>query len=360
MFYYPKTHKAALLRNYRDDLSIENVMTLQPSGESVLIKTAGSGICHTDASIWRGDWAWMGIPPRTPFVLSHEISGVIVACGDRVSEEWKEGQKVLVYAFHWEGEDEYTIRGLTNLADRPKHLGIAVDGGLQEYVYIPHYKLLINAEGLEDLAAASTLGCAGITAYRAVKTVAGYLAPDDYVVVIGLGGLGTYATQWIRNLIPFVNLVGIDLREEALKFSSKLAKIDITINPSRENPAEYLNKLTNGKGVKAIIDTVGSAETVRIYIDMLAKGGVYVLVGLLGTGTNFHIPIYPFVTRERHIIGSFIGTLFQLHEVAKLAKRGLINYREIVTRRYRLEEVNKALKELDEGWVLGRQIIVFE
>lgn len=356
-FSVPKMHKAALLRKYGERLSIESVPTPQPAGESVLIKTVGSGICHTDVCIWKGDWVNIGIPPRIPFILSHEISGIIVARGENVPAEWKEGQKVLIYAFYWEGEDNYTIRGLTNLAERPKHLGIMENGGLQEYVYIPHYKLLVNADDLEDLAAASTLCCAGITTYRAVRTAMNYLVPDDYVAVVGLGGLGAYAVQWVKGLIPYVNLIGIDVREEALEFASKIAVIDAVINASRENE-KAISETTKGKGVKVIVDTVGSDQTIKTYINTLMKGGAYIIVGLMGT--NLHIPIYPFVTGERHLIGSFIGTLAQQREVVELARKGLINYKKVVTKRYQLENINEAIKELEEKRVLGRQIITYQ
>lgn len=358
MFSLLKTHKAAVLREFGKNLNIEEVPTHLPANAGVLIKTVGAGLCHTDIFMWKGEWLKRGRPPRTPFILGHEVTGVIVARGQYVPEEWREGDKVLVYSFQWEDEDEYVLKGLTNLANKVAHLGIVKDGGLQEYLYVSHYKFLVNAEGIEDLAAASTLGCAGITSYRAVKTALGYVDPGDYVAVVGLGGLGSYAVQWIKGLMPYTNLIGIDIRDKVIEFASKLAKIDLTINVSKTDPEKTLKEATKGKGVKVIIDFVGTHRTVGTYINVLAKGGVYILVGLMGAEAS--IPIVPHVECERTLKGSFIGTPAEAHEMVEMARKGIINYRDVVTRRYKLEEVNEALKALEEGKLLGRQIIEFK
>jgi len=354
----PKAHKAAVLREFGKNLEIEEVPTSLPTNAEVLIKTTGAGLCHTDIFMWKGEWLKRGRPPKIPFILGHEVTGVIVARGQDVPEGWREGDKVLVYSFQWEDEDEYVLKGLTNLANKNAHLGIVRDGGLQEYLCVPHYKFLVNAEGVEDLAAASTLGCAGITSYRAVKNALGYVEPGDYVAVIGLGGLGSYAVQWVKSFMPYTNLIGIDVKDEAIEFACKLAKIELTVNASKTDPEKTLKEATKGKGVKAIFDFVGTHRTVGTYINMLAKGGVYVLVGLMGAEAS--IPLIPHVECERAIKGSFIGTLAEAHEMVEMVRKGMINYRAIVTRRYKLEEVNEALKTLEEGKLLGRQIIEFQ
>ncbi|MEM3463828.1 MAG: zinc-binding dehydrogenase [Candidatus Bathyarchaeia archaeon] len=354
-----KTHKAAVLREFGKNLSIEEVPTQLPTNAGVLVKTAGAGLCHTDIPMWKGEWSQMGMPPKTPFILSHEATGVVVARGQDVPDEWKEGDKALVYPFQWEGEDEYVIRGLTNLANKGVHMGIVKDGGLQEYLYVPHYKFLVKAEGIEDLAAASPLGCAGTTSYRAVKTALGYVEPGDYVAVVGLGGLGSYAVQWVKGLMPYVNLVGIDVRDEAIEFASKLVKMDLAVNASKTDIGKALSEVTKGKGTKVVIDFVGTHRTVGTYINMLAKRGAYILVGLMGTEA-VAIHMAPHVMSERTLKGSFTGTLAEANEVIELARKGIINYRGVVTRRYTLDEVNEALKELAEGKILGREIIVFK
>lgn len=356
-FTIPGTHKAALLREFNKPLVIENIPTIKPEGEAVLVKTIAASICHSDIHSWRGDFRPV-LPKKIPIVLSHEIVGVVVAGGDKVPKHLI-GKKVLVYSWQYEEEDEFTITGLTQLARKKLRLGADVDGGLQEYVYVSHYKFLVDVEGLADTPALAPLACAGLTTYRAVKKLVGYVGPEDYVVVIGLGGLGSYAVQWLKILMPYANLIGIDVRDKALEFASKLAEINYAINPAKVNPVNEIMRITMNKGVKAVIDLVASPEVIATYVNALDTRGVYILVGLMGE-QGVTVPRSRIIRNELTIAGSYLGSLADQHEVVALAKTGKVNYSAVVTARYKLEDVNKAFKDLEEGKVLGRQIIVFD
>jgi len=355
----PSKHKVILLKEFGKPLSIEEAPTPIPKNEEVLIKVIGVGICHTDVHTWKGEWKNLGRPPRLPFILGHEIVGVVVAKGEKVPDTIKIGQKVLVYSWGYLEEDEYTIRGYTHLAKKHIHLAAAIDGGLREYFLVPTYKFLVNVTELEDLPAVAPLGCAGITTYRAVKKVKQYLDPGDYVVIVGLGGLGSYACQWVKALMPYVGLIGIDVREEAIEFASKLVKFDALINASKEDPIKTLKEITKGRGVKAIIDLVGSNKTFPVYLYTLSKLGIYVLIGMMGMEVNIPLTM-PLITNEWTIIGSVIGTLAEQYEVVEFARRGLINYKAVVTKRLKPEEVTEAFESLDKGRVIGRQVVIFE
>lgn len=353
-----KYHKAVLLKDFGKPLVLEEVPTPEPKGEAVLVKTIASGICHSDIHAWRGDYRPAGLPKKIPIVLSHEVVGTVVACGEDVPKTLL-GKKVLIYPWQYEEEDELTLVGLTQLARKRRRLGLDVDGGLQEYVYVGHYKFLVDVEGLADTPALAPLACAGLTTYRAIKKVINYVGPDDYVVVVGLGGLGCYAVQWINTLIPYVNVIGVDVRDEAIEFTSKLARIDYTINSSKVNPVDEVLKITRNKGVKAVVDLVASPKVVATYINILDVRGAYVLVGHMGE-EGITVPRPKIIRNELTIVGSYTGTLAEQHEVIRLAKAGKISYSAVVTARYKLEEVNEGFKSVEEGRVLGRQIVIFD
>ncbi|MEM0362165.1 MAG: alcohol dehydrogenase catalytic domain-containing protein [Sulfolobales archaeon] len=357
-FTIPNTHRAALLREFNKPLVVEDVPTVRPEGEAVLVRTIAAGICHSDIHAWRGDYRPAGLPKKIPIVLSHEVVGVVVACGDRVPKHLI-GRKVLIYPWQYEDEDEFTLVGLTQLARRRLRLGLDVDGGLQEYLYVRHYKFLVDVEGLADIPALAPLACAGLTTYRAIKKLASYVGPEDYVVVVGLGGLGSYAVQWVRTLIPYTNLVGVDTRDEAIEFASKLAKVDYVVNPSKVNPVDEVMRITKNRGVKAVVDLVASPKVVATYINVLDTRGVYVLVGHMGE-EGITVPRPRIIRNELVIMGSYTGSLAEQREVVELARSGRVNYSAVVTTRYRLEDVNEALKNVEEGRTLGRQIVVFD
>ncbi len=264
--------------------------------------------------------------------------------------------KVLVYPWQYAEEDQLTIKGFTQLARKRLRLGLDVDGGLQEYL-ATNYKFLVDVDGLEDIPALAPLGCAALTTYRAAKRIRPYIEPEDYVVVVGLGGLGSYAVQWVKSLMPYSRLVGIDVRDETLEFTSKLANIDVLINASKEDPIKVLNELTRGLGVKAVIDLVGSPEVVSKYINIVDTLGVYMIVGLMGA-PNVPIPRPRIVRSEITVTGTYTGSLPDQHEVISLVKRGLVKYREVVTRRYKFEEVNEAFNALKESKVVGRTVVL--
>ncbi len=350
-------HKAALLIDFGKPLQIGHISTPTVKDYEVLVKVVGAGICHTDIHVWKGERKAAGIPPRLPFILSHEISGVVVAKGDKVPEIIKEGQKVLVYPWQWREEDKYTMKGL-HLADKPAWLGMYVDGGLQEYVLVGHYKFLVDANGLEDLPAASTLGCAGLTTYRAVKKIVPYLEPDDYVAIVGVGGLGVYAAQWLKTLAPHVNTVFVDIRDQAIEFASKIVKPYAVVNVSKEEPIQALYRVTKNLGIKAVLDFVGTENTINTYANVLSKCGIYVVVGMMGNKITI-TPLRPFVVNEKTLTGVLTGTLSEFYEVVTLAKRGMVDYASVVSRRFNLEEVNKIFEAFEKGEVVGRYIVVF-
>ncbi|MEM1802862.1 MAG: zinc-binding dehydrogenase, partial [Sulfolobales archaeon] len=167
-----------------------------------------------------------------------------------------------------------------------------------------HYKFLVDVEGLADIPALAPLACAGLTTYRAIKKLASYVGPEDYVVVVGLGGLGSYAVQWVRTLIPYTNLVGVDTRDEAIEFASKLAKVDYVVNPSKVNPVDEVMRITKNRGVKAVVDLVASPKVVATYINVLDTRGVYVLVGHMGE-EGITVPRPRIIRNELVIMGSY-------------------------------------------------------
>jgi len=346
-------HKAAFHKEYGKPLVIEDVITPIPKDEEVLLKTISVGICHSDVHIWKGEASW-----PLPMIPCHEVIGRVAVKGDRVPENVRIGETAIFYYAVYTEEDKYTRRGLTQHAKTMKHYM----GGLQEYILIPHYKFLVNADGLKDLPAAAPLGCAALSAYGAVKKIRHEVEPDDYVAVIGLGGLGIFALQWIKIFVPQVNIIGIDIREEALNFSSRIVKVDELINASKEDPAKAIENITRGEGVKAVIDFVGSSETLSTYIKTLSPLGIYVLVGLAGIRGLTLPSSFTILDLECKIQGNSMGSLPDLYDVVDFARRGRLNYIDVVTKRWRFnaEEINTAFKELHEGKVLGRQVIVFE
>ena len=354
-----RKHKGLFLKQ-PGVLTLEEFPTPVPSDEAVLLKVLSVGICHSDLHRRKGE-----LPcPTEGWKIgagTHEVAGKVEAKGEKVPDFIQEGKKFLVYFLAQSKVDnKYARRGLMHHAVTPL-TDTLFRGGMQEYILLHNYRCLLNIDDLKDIYATPPLACAGLTSYGAVKKLKNYVEPDDYVVVVGLGGLGLYAVQWINILYPYVNLVGVDIKEEALEYASKIAKIDVTINSMNEDPVKVLDELTKGEGVKAFVDFVGSAKTVGPYSRILTHFGIYVLVGTMGNEiTLFDSSL--FAAKECSLQGSFMGSLQDQYEVVEFARKEKIDYSRIVTRKIKFDpvEVNKAFQELDEGKVIGRQVVIFE
>ncbi|RFA93919.1 hypothetical protein CGL51_11930 [Pyrobaculum aerophilum] len=355
-----KIHKAAFFYEIAGPFKIDEVPTSEevpPYG--LLVKTRSVGICHSDLHLWQGDYKSIGLPKSLPWIVGHEIVGTIAKKGSLVPESLREGTPVLVYAWQPADEnDEIVAEGYTQLASRRRRYAFDIEGGLQEYIVVPHYKYVIPLEGFEEIESIAPLGCAGLTTYNAVKKIRKYIRPDDYILIVGLGGLGIYAVQWAKVLLPEANIIAVDIREEALQFASKIVR-DVVYTKVNANTIEIINKITKGRGVRAVIDLVSNNNTVPIYSKILATKGVYNLVGLMGHEVT--IPTQILIRKEIALITTYTGSLADQINVIKLAKSNKINYKEIISERFKFteEDVNKAFNKLKEGKILGRGIIVF-
>ena len=229
------THKAILFYEIGGPFKMGEVITPPVPPYGVLVKVKSVGVCHSDLHLWQGDYISIGLPRKLPWIVGHEIVGIVTQKGSLVPDSLKEGTPVLVYAWQPAEEDENVIEGYTQLATKRHRYAFDVEGGLQEYVVVPHYKYIIPLEGFEDIESAAPLGCAGLTTYNAVNKIRKYVKPDDFVLIIGLGGLGLYAIQWAKLLLQEANIIGIDIKEEAIDFASKLVPGITYIKASNTN-----------------------------------------------------------------------------------------------------------------------------
>jgi 6-hydroxycyclohex-1-ene-1-carbonyl-CoA dehydrogenase len=161
-----------------------------PEADEVLIEVAGCGVCHTDLGFLDGD-----VPTRgeLPLVLGHEISGTVLEAGDGASG-WI-GSDVLVPAVIPCGACEACASGRPNVCSDQKLPGNNLDGGFATHITVPTTGLSVIETVPEghDLADLSVIADAVTTPLQAVTRAE--VAEGDFVVVVGAGGIGTFATQ---------------------------------------------------------------------------------------------------------------------------------------------------------------------
>lgn len=170
-------------------------------------------------------------------------------------------------------------------------------------------------------------------------------------MVLGVGGLGSYAIQYLK-LLTSASVIAIVRNDEKQNLAREMGA-DFVINSRTEDVNRRVRELTSNKGIDVSIDLVSSEETVQTAASSLAKGGAIVLVGLIGKSISF--PVTETVLNEFSLMGSLWGNYTELKEVIELAKMKKI--KSPVTY-YKLEEANKVLEMLTKGRINGRAVLV--
>ncbi len=323
--------------------------TPKPKGTEVLVRITRSGVCHSDLHIWDGYFDLGGgkrfyVKDRgcvPPFTLGHEPFGVVEAFGAGAAKALrglKVGQRRLVYpwigcgkcAVCKAGQDNYCVSGT-------RFLGINRAGGYSTHVLIPHPKYLVDTAGVDD-AFAATLACSG---------------RNDYVAVLGCGGLGLVAISILKAL-GIRNVIACDVDAGKLAVAKKLGAA-LVLDTRGADAAQRLGALAKGN-LAGAMDYVGMPATFMAAYPALRKGGRYILCGLFGGEVT--LPLPPIAQRAVGVIGSYVGNLAELKAVVALAKKKKLKPMPVETRA--AAEVNRTLDELKAGKILGRVVLDFE
>jgi alcohol dehydrogenase, propanol-preferring len=348
--------KAARIVNVNEPLQVQDVQTPKPKDSQILVKVQSVGVCHSDVHVWEGYYEGIsGQQLKTtdrgvkyPLTPGHEIAGIVDSLGEQV-EGFSKYEKVLVYPWVGEGMCPACKIGQENLCDKPRSLGIYRDGGYAEYVLVPNYKYLVKIGDDMDTDISAPLACAGLTAYGAIKNA--NLKPDDNVVIVGTGGLGLMAIQ-LAKAVTGARIIAMDIDDKKLEVAKKEGA-DIIVNSKKEDPVKAIMELTGRLGADAVIDFVNATKTVESDIQFLRRRAKLLLVGLFGGELKLSLVTMP--TRAYKIIGSYTGSLEDLVELVSLAKRGVI--KQVVSKRFKLNQAGEALQMLKDGKIVGRGVI---
>ena len=347
---------AARIVNVNEPLQVQDVQTPKPKDSQILVKVQSVGVCHSDVHVWEGYYEGIsGQQLKTtdrgvkyPLTPGHEIAGIVDSLGEQV-EGFSKYEKVLVYPWVGEGMCPACKIGQENLCDKPRSLGIYSDGGYAEYVLVPNYKYLVKIGDDMDTDISAPLACAGLTAYGAIKNA--NLKPDENVVIVGTGGLGLMAIQ-LAKAVTGARIIAMDIDDKKLEVAKKEAA-DIIVNSKKEDPVKAIMELTGKLGADAVIDFVNATKTVETDIQFLRRRAKLLLVGLFGGELKLSLVTMP--TRAYKIIGSYTGSLEDMVELVSLAKRGVI--KQVVSKRFKLNQAGEALQMLKDGKIVGRGVI---
>lgn len=264
--------------------------------DEVLIKVESVGICGSDVHGMDGSTGRR----KPPIVMGHEAAGTITALGKDVSG-WLVGDRVTFDSTIYRLDDWYTRKGLYNLSDNRKVLGVSPDeyrrhGAFAEYVNVPQHILYKIPENV-------TFTQASMVEPVAVAAHAVELTPvvwNDTAVVVGSGMIGLFVIQVLRAK-GCGTIIAVDLEGERLDLAKELGA-DVVLNPNIDDIPKEVKAITGGRGADMAFEVVGIAGTVTTAIQSVRKGGTVTLVGNLASSVE--IPLQAIVTQQLRLQGS--------------------------------------------------------
>lgn len=333
---------AVVTQDHKVNVEDKKLRNLE-SGEA-LVQTEYCGVCHTDLHVKNADFG--DVTGRT---LGHEGIGRVIKVTDDVTS-LKAGDRVsIAWLFESCGHCEYCTTGREKLCRNVKNAGYTVDGAMAEQVIVTADYAVKVPESL-DPAAASSITCAGVTTYKAVKV--SQIQPEQWIGVFGIGGLGNLALQYAKNVFN-AKVVAFDISDDKLNFAKELGA-DAVINTKNQDAVEEVNKLTDDKGLDATVITAVAKTPFNQAVDVVKAGARVVAVGLPVEKMDLEIP--RLVLDGIEVVGSLVGTRQDLKEAFQFAAEGKV-VPKVQTRE--LEEINDIFEEMEEGTITGRMVIKF-
>lgn len=316
----------------------------------VVIRVAASGLCHTDFTVISRDRSyWKGVPP--PFTLGHEIAGWVEEIGTGVTK-FSLGDAVAVNP-SWAscGRCHMCRSGEENHCLYQKAIrapGVGYDGGHAPYVLVPEARFLVPIGDLDPVLAAP-LTDAGITTYSAIKPALPGIWPGSTAVVIGIGGLGLYAVQFLRQLTA-ARVVAVDRSEARLKLAREYGADDVV--SSGPGAAEQIRELSGGVGAAFVLDCAGVDVTLTTAVAALSWRGRLTMVGAGGGSIPFDFFKVP---PGAQLVTSLNGGSIALMEVVGMAALGRL---KILVDRYPLSAAKQAYDDFEHGRLVGRAVLM--
>lgn len=333
---------AVVTHDHKVSVEDKEVRALKP-GEA-LVQTEYCGVCHTDLHVKNADFGDV-----TGVTLGHEGIGRVIKVGEGV-DSLKEGDRVsIAWMFESCGHCEYCTTGRETLCRDVKNAGYTVDGAMAEQVIVTADYAVKVPENL-DPAAASSITCAGVTTYKAVKV--SNIKPGQWIGVFGIGGLGNLALQYAKNVFN-AKVVAFDISDDKLDFAKELGA-DAVVNTKNQDAVEEVNKLTGDKGLDATVITAVAKIPFNQAVDVVKAGARVVAVGLPVEKMDLEIP--RLVLDGIEVVGSLVGTRQDLKEAFQFAAEGKV-VPKVQTRE--LEEINDIFEEMEQGTITGRMVIQF-
>lgn len=345
--------KAMVLHELGATLRRDNVPTPKIGPNDVLLRVRATGVGLTVVIM-------TAVPGRVtsfPRIPGHEVAGEVVETGSEVAHVGV-GERVACHFYLTCGVCHFCRSGRETLCiASPGTLGMACNGGYAEYMALPARNVTKIPAGVSDLDAA--IACDAIaTPYHACREEA-RVGPGDTVLLVGAGGgVGIHAVQMAKLCGGWV--LAADISDDKLA-AAKEYGADAIVDARRGDVAAHVRRLTDGRGVDAVIDFVASRETLEASLGSLARAGRLVIIGsrptsVFGVSSAFTVDPTRMLSDMLEIHGSRYVTLTEIQQTLELLRQQRL--RAVVSRTFPLEGAEEAHELLRRNAIVGRAALL--
>ena len=322
---------------------VEGVTLPSLRSGQVKVELAFSGVCQSQVMEVRGG---RGEDKYLPHLLGHEATGIVREIGDQVTKV-AVGQRVVLGWIRGSGLEEpgaiYEWQG-----QKINSGGVTT---FSEFTVVSENRLTLMPEGM-PMDVGVLFGCAIPTgAGLALNEV--QIESHHSVVVFGIGGIGSIALMFAASKGP-KKLIAIDTGTEKLDFAIEAGATHV-INAARSDVLQVVRDLTDGHGADICLDAAGKTATIELAFKAVRrKGGQCVFASHPIAGDTIEIDPFELINGKA-LRGSWGGSAIPDRDVPRFFQIGVdsnINLSKMIATRYKLDDINLALNDLEAGKVM--------
>jgi S-(hydroxymethyl)glutathione dehydrogenase/alcohol dehydrogenase len=362
--------EAAVFRKPHQPLTIEAVDIDKPLAREVLVRTAATGVCHSDLHVVDGDGRF---PLDRPIVLGHEGAGVVEAVGAEVTTV-RPGDHIVACLSGFCGTCPQCLGGHPNLCTgglvaRPNSAAprLSLKGEpVRQFINISSYaeKMLLHENSLVKidpeipLDKAALVGCGVLTGVGAALRSAG-LEAGQTVAVFGCGGVGLSIVQGAR-IGGARQIIAVDYFESKREMATRAGATHF-VNSQEDDPVKAVRALSGGLGVDHAFEAVGNAKLCRQAIESLAIRGTATIVGVLPPDATIEFP-WMAIRPECKVQTSRMGSnrfRIDIPLYLDFYRQGRLDLDAMVTKTGHLGDINEAFRAMKAGEV-ARTVLTFD
>jgi D-arabinose 1-dehydrogenase-like Zn-dependent alcohol dehydrogenase len=357
--------RAAIYRELGKPMEIVEYPVPDPEPGAILVKISVANICGSDLHIWRGDMDLGALGAPLPVILGHEMTGRVARLGagvatDSAGQALREGDRVVYPYFYPCGHCPACLKGqhaacpmnmfFMSPCDMPPHF----TGAFADYYYLrPNHTVFKVPDDLSD-AMVAPANCALSEVIYGLEMV--NLRFGETVVIQGAGGLGIYATAVAKEMgaQKVILIDGIDGRLELARAFGADEVVDLKQFTTPMDRVMRVRELTGGWGADVVAELVGFPGVIPEGLDMVCNGGRFLEIGNVSPGHGtFQADPASLVIGSKSMFCVVMYGRETLKKALEFLSRARTKYpfERILSRSYRLEEINEAFAEQDKGLV---------